>query len=192
LPASSIIPASATHCTIHAMPVYEYECSHCRYYLEVMQKIGAARLTKCPSCGKNALKKLISAPVFRLKGSGWYETDFKSDQESKRNLAGEKEPAASEPAPEKSSAESEAKSASNAATSEAAADKGAAAAKSVAPERASASAAKSPAPSSKASRALKAASKAKPASRRPAPARASGARGSGKSRSRGARGRRGR
>jgi putative FmdB family regulatory protein len=174
------------------MPVYEYECSHCRYYLEVIQKIGDARLIKCPSCGRNALKKLISAPVFRLKGSGWYETDFKSDQESKRNLAGEKEPAASEPAPEKSSAESEAKGAGDAAPSEAKADKGAAAAKSEAPERASASAAKSPAPSSKAARAQKAASKTKPASRRAAPTRASVTRGSGKSRSRGAKGRRGR
>ena len=70
------------------MPIYEYECSHCRYYLEVIQKISDAKLKKCPSCGKNALKKLISAPVFRLKGSGWYETDFKGDQEQKRNLAG--------------------------------------------------------------------------------------------------------
>jgi putative FmdB family regulatory protein len=69
------------------MPIYEYECSNCRYYLEVMQKISDARLRKCPSCGKNTLQKLISAPVFRLKGSGWYETDFKSDQEQKRNLA---------------------------------------------------------------------------------------------------------
>src|ERR1700734_1380246 len=73
------------------MPIYEYECSHCRYYLEVIQKLSDARLKKCPSCGKNALKKLVSAPVFRLKGAGWYETDFKSDKEHKRNLA-EKEP----------------------------------------------------------------------------------------------------
>jgi putative FmdB family regulatory protein len=76
------------------MPIYEYECSNCRYYVEVIQKISDAKLKKCPSCGKNALKKLISAPVFRLKGSGWYETDFKGDQEKRRNLAGaEKEPA---------------------------------------------------------------------------------------------------
>jgi putative FmdB family regulatory protein len=70
------------------MPIYEYECSNCRYYLEVIQKLSEARLKKCPSCGKSALKKLISAPVFRLKGSGWYETDFKGDSEKKRNLAG--------------------------------------------------------------------------------------------------------
>ena len=80
------------------MPIYEYECSQCRYYLEVMQKISDAKLRKCPSCGKNALQKLISAPVFRLKGSGWYETDFKSDQERKRNLAGaEKDEAPADP-----------------------------------------------------------------------------------------------
>src|ERR1700742_617456 len=70
------------------MPFYEYECSNCRFYVEVLQKLSDQPLKKCPSCGKNALKKLVSAPVFRLKGSGWYETDFKSDQEGKRNLAG--------------------------------------------------------------------------------------------------------
>ncbi len=70
------------------MPFYEYECQACKFYTEVMQKISDAPLTQCPSCGKRALKKLVSAPVFRLKGGGWYETDFKSDTENKRNLAG--------------------------------------------------------------------------------------------------------
>ncbi|MFM2289821.1 MAG: hypothetical protein RL684_2964 [Pseudomonadota bacterium] len=70
------------------MPFYEYECPHCRRHSEVLQKISAKPLTKCPECGKSGLRKLISAPVFRLKGSGWYETDFKSDKEGKRNLAG--------------------------------------------------------------------------------------------------------
>ena len=70
------------------MPFYEYECSSCRYYSEVLQKITDKPLKKCPSCGKNTFKKLISAPVFRLKGSGWYETDFKTDKDNKRNLAG--------------------------------------------------------------------------------------------------------
>jgi putative FmdB family regulatory protein len=70
------------------MPFYEYECASCKFYTEVMQKISDMPLKKCPSCGKSTLKKLISAPVFRLKGGGWYETDFKSDKESKRNLAG--------------------------------------------------------------------------------------------------------
>jgi putative FmdB family regulatory protein len=70
------------------MPFYEYECEACKYYAEVMQKISDAPLTRCPSCGKRALKKLVSVPVFRLKGAGWYETDFKSDKETKRNLVG--------------------------------------------------------------------------------------------------------
>src|SRR5882672_10703749 len=70
------------------MPFYEYECSNCKFYSEVMQKITDAPMTKCPSCGKKALKKLVSAPNFRLKGGGWYETDFKGDKENKRNLAG--------------------------------------------------------------------------------------------------------
>jgi putative FmdB family regulatory protein len=70
------------------MPFYEYECPHCGYDEEVLQKINDKPLTKCPSCGKKGLRKLMSAPVFRLKGSGWYETDFKGDKENKRNLAG--------------------------------------------------------------------------------------------------------
>src|SRR5262249_24272612 len=70
------------------MPFYEYECSACKHHVEVLQKISDAPLRKCPNCGKQALQRQISAPVFRLKGGGWYETDFKSDQEKKRNLAG--------------------------------------------------------------------------------------------------------
>ena len=74
------------------MPFYEYHCANCGHHHEELQKITDKPLRKCPACGKNKLHRLISAPVFRLKGSGWYETDFKSDKESKRNLAGEKEP----------------------------------------------------------------------------------------------------
>jgi putative FmdB family regulatory protein len=70
------------------MPFYEYECQACKFYTEVMQKLSDAPLSRCPSCGKRRLKKLVSAPVFRLKGSGWYETDFKSDKEERRNLVG--------------------------------------------------------------------------------------------------------
>ena len=70
------------------MPFYEYECPSCKYYLEVLQKISDKPVKKCPSCGKAGFKRLMSAPVFRLKGSGWYETDFKSDKEGQRNLAG--------------------------------------------------------------------------------------------------------
>jgi len=93
------------------MPFYEYECQACKFYAEVMQKITDAPLIKCPSCGKRALKKLVSAPVFRLKGGGWYETDFKSDKENKRNLAGaDKEEAKAETKAEsKTEAKAEAK-----------------------------------------------------------------------------------
>jgi putative FmdB family regulatory protein len=69
------------------MPFYEYQCANCGHSLEAMQKVSDPALKKCPSCGKPQLQKLMSAPVFRLKGGGWYETDFKSDQDSKRNLA---------------------------------------------------------------------------------------------------------
>jgi putative FmdB family regulatory protein len=96
------------------MPFYEYECQACKYYCEVMQKISDAPLSKCPSCGKQQLKKLLSAPVFRLKGAGWYETDFKSDKENKRNLVGaDKEEAVKSDAkaPEAKEAKPEAKEA---------------------------------------------------------------------------------
>lgn len=73
------------------MPFYEYECTSCKFYVEVMQKISDAPLRKCPSCSRNTLKKLVSAPVFRLKGAGWYETDFKSDKDRQRNLAKEEQ-----------------------------------------------------------------------------------------------------
>jgi len=76
------------------MPFYEYECSACKFYVEALQKISDPPLKKCPSCKKSTLKKLVSAPVFRLKGGGWYETDFKSDNENKRNLVGEDKEAA--------------------------------------------------------------------------------------------------
>jgi putative FmdB family regulatory protein len=89
------------------MPFYEYECASCKFYVEVMQKISEAPLKKCPSCGKSTMKKLISAPVFRLKGGGWYETDFKGDKENKRNLAGGDE--APEAKPRDAAAPAEAK-----------------------------------------------------------------------------------
>jgi putative FmdB family regulatory protein len=75
------------------MPFYEYECSACKFYVEALQKVSDPPMKKCPSCKKQTLKKLVSAPVFRLKGSGWYETDFKSEQERKRNLVGEEKEA---------------------------------------------------------------------------------------------------
>jgi putative FmdB family regulatory protein len=68
------------------MPIYEYRCAECGHELDVLQKISDSPLRKCPECGKSKLKRLMSAPSFRLKGSGWYETDFKRDSEKKRNL----------------------------------------------------------------------------------------------------------
>ena len=67
------------------MPIYEYECQECGFRHEALQKISDDPLTVCPSCNANALKKLVSAAGFRLSGSGWYETDFKSN--NKKNLA---------------------------------------------------------------------------------------------------------
>jgi putative FmdB family regulatory protein len=92
------------------MPFYEYECPNCGYRDEVLQKISDKPLKKCPACGRNGLKKLMSAPVFRLKGSGWYETDFKSDKENKRNLVGadKDEPKAETKTETKSDAKTEA------------------------------------------------------------------------------------
>jgi putative FmdB family regulatory protein len=61
------------------MPIYEYRCSSCGHELEALQKLSEAPLTKCPSCARDALVKLVSAAGFQLKGSGWYATDFKSN-----------------------------------------------------------------------------------------------------------------
>lgn len=66
------------------MPIYEYACRSCEHQFESIQKASEAPLRDCPECGEAALKKLLSAPVFRLKGKGWYETDFKTGD--KRNV----------------------------------------------------------------------------------------------------------
>jgi len=68
------------------MPIYEYQCQDCGKELEALQKISDAPLLDCPECGASALKKKVSAAAFRLKGGGWYETDFKTGK--KKNLAG--------------------------------------------------------------------------------------------------------
>ena len=67
------------------MPIYEYACQQCGHAFDALQKISDDPLKDCPECGEPQLKKLLSAPNFRLKGSGWYETDFKKDK--RRNLA---------------------------------------------------------------------------------------------------------
>lgn len=91
------------------MPFYEYECSNCKFYVEALQKISDEPLKQCPSCKKQTLKKLVSAPNFRLKGGGWYETDFKSEKEEKRNLADREEAAEAKKEPEKAPEAKEAK-----------------------------------------------------------------------------------
>jgi putative FmdB family regulatory protein len=69
------------------MPIYEYQCRSCGHEYEALQKLSEAPLTECPACNKPDLTKKISAAGFRLKGGGWYETDFKSG--SKKNVAGD-------------------------------------------------------------------------------------------------------
>lgn len=69
-----------------AVPIYEYQCECCGHKLEVIQKISEDPLKTCPECREESLGKLISAAAFRLKGGGWYETDFK-DKKARKNLA---------------------------------------------------------------------------------------------------------
>lgn len=69
------------------MPIYEYLCSTCNHEFDALQKVSDEPLSDCPECGDSALKKKLSAPGFRLSGSGWYETDFKSDKDKQKNLA---------------------------------------------------------------------------------------------------------
>ncbi len=82
------------------MPIYEYECKVCGHILDALQKMSEDPLKFCPECGKPELKRLLSAPRFRLKGGGWYETDFKTG--NKRNLHGDSE---TKPKDEKKSSE---------------------------------------------------------------------------------------
>ncbi len=80
------------------MPIYEYQCQSCQHELEALQKMSEDPLLDCPACEEPALKKKISASAFRLKGGGWYETDFKSGE--KKNIAGDKPEGSSCPASE--------------------------------------------------------------------------------------------
>ena len=69
------------------MPIYEYQCQACGNEHEALQKMSAEPLVTCPACDEPELKKKISAAGFRLKGSGWYETDFKNG--NKKNVSDE-------------------------------------------------------------------------------------------------------
>lgn len=81
------------------MPIYAFECDQCGHAFDRLQKLSDADPKACPACGHDVVRRQVTAPSFRLSGSGWYETDFKSDKDKKRNLAGD----ASTPAPSTSS-----------------------------------------------------------------------------------------
>lgn len=105
------------------MPIYGYACKKCDHQFDALQKMADDVLVDCPACDEPQLKRQLSAPRFRLKGKGWYETDFKKDNQ--RNLAGDTDPAkadkktdkaADKKADKKSDKKSEAKSTSNSTT----------------------------------------------------------------------------
>jgi putative FmdB family regulatory protein len=85
------------------MPIYEYKCTECQHRLEKLQKMSEDPLKDCPECGQSALTKLVSASSFKLKGTGWYETDFKSNKKpdsSSTDKAKTSEPKKKSPAKE--------------------------------------------------------------------------------------------
>ncbi|MEM8844945.1 MAG: zinc ribbon domain-containing protein [Pseudomonadota bacterium] len=97
------------------MPIYEYECQACGYHHEALQKISDEPLTICPSCDAKALRKLVSAAGFRLSGSGWYETDFKSS--NKKNLTQKDSDKKSSPKSNNTNTKSDTKKSASSATS---------------------------------------------------------------------------
>jgi len=77
------------------MPIYEFECPTCGHRFDRLQKLSDPDPSDCPDCGRAGVRRRVTAPAFRLAGSGWYETDFKKDGDAKRNLAsGDAAPAA--------------------------------------------------------------------------------------------------
>ena len=72
------------------MPIYEYECQSCDHELEKIQRMSDQPLSDCPSCEQPELKRLVSAAGFRLKGGGWYETDFKKSEKKNVHDSGKK------------------------------------------------------------------------------------------------------
>ena len=80
------------------MPIYGFECGQCGHQFDRLQKLSDPDPTQCPACAAASIRRQLTAPVFRLAGSGWYETDFKKDGDKKRNLAGDDSAGKSEPA----------------------------------------------------------------------------------------------
>jgi putative FmdB family regulatory protein len=76
------------------MPIYAFACSACGHHFDRLQKLSDPDPSACPVCGVDAIKRQLTAPSFRLAGSGWYETDFKKDSDKKRNLSDKPETAA--------------------------------------------------------------------------------------------------
>lgn len=72
------------------MPIYEYACDSCEYRFDLLQKLSDPPPASCPECGSTQVRKLISAVGFRLKGGGWYETDFKTANQRNLHESGEK------------------------------------------------------------------------------------------------------
>ena len=82
------------------MPIYAYRCDECGFAKDVLQKVSDPVLTECPSCGKSAFKKQLTAAGFQLKGTGWYATDFRGGAAPSTGTAtGPAEPAAPAAAP---------------------------------------------------------------------------------------------
>jgi putative FmdB family regulatory protein len=95
------------------MPLYEYECTVCGHRVEMIQRVNDAPLSECPQCGES-MKKLISAPSFQFKGTGWYVTDYASKGSAKDSGEPKKDPAKGEkPAASKSDSGSKSKSPSS-------------------------------------------------------------------------------
>lgn len=70
------------------MPIYAYRCARCGHELDALQKISEPALVDCPACGAAALAKQVTAAGFQLKGSGWYQTDFRSGSKPAAKEAG--------------------------------------------------------------------------------------------------------
>lgn len=94
------------------MPIYAFECTQCGHSFDRLQKLSDPDPDTCPDCGAHAIRRQLTAPAFRLSGSGWYETDFKKDGDKKRNLTEGGEggkPSADKPASEPAPVKAEAK-----------------------------------------------------------------------------------
>lgn len=86
------------------MPIYEFQCNACGHRFDELMRLSDPDPAACPACGAAQVQRQVTAPTFRLAGAGWYETDFKGDKDSKRNLAGEKELPVEKPKDEKADA----------------------------------------------------------------------------------------